>query len=338
MLDILFIDDEEDIHFIISQYNIEEVTNFRIKKYEKSAIEALKLLEKESFDLIITDIRMPVMDGLEFLERLKEIKPEQNVIIASTYSEFEYARRALRLGALDYLVKPITKESLIETLENAEKIIIRDNKHEMADNLITQKDIEEIYFRLMKESIDTKEIAENIKRLEEKIGDDNKAYNEIISQLYLKLKESFSWLDNIIGFEPDSISGVADFENALKRIEELIVKFELKKQNSILNNICNTVAENIYDSSVFDIVADKVELSKDYIGRLFKKSFGMTFNEYISMMKMECAKHLLTDSNFKIYEISEKLGYKTVDYFSRLFKAYAGITPMQYRQKRIIDK
>lgn len=334
MLDVLFIDDEEDIHFIISTYKIEEKTNFRIKRFVKSAIEALEILEQEKFDIIITDIRMPVMDGLEFLDQLKARNLKQNVIIASTYSEFEYARKALRLGALDYIVKPILKENLIETLENAEKMLVKEQ-----EDKITNEDIEEIYLKLMQENLKVCEIEESAEKIEEKIGSKNKAeYEMIIKEICEKLKENFEWLENIVGlkFEISKEESDKDFEIALMTIAEIISKFELNKQNGIMNNICHAVAENIHNRAVFDIVSEKVELSKDYIGRLFKKNFDMTFNEYASMMKMEYAKHLIRDSSHKIYEISEELGYKTVDYFSKLFKNYTGETPMQYRQKRII--
>ncbi|QIK70498.1 response regulator [Erysipelothrix sp. HDW6C] len=75
-------------------------------------------------DIIITDIKMPIMDGLEMIEQLSE---EQDIvfIILSAFSEFSFAKRALQLGAVDYLLKPFTDESLKEAIENAKTQVER---------------------------------------------------------------------------------------------------------------------------------------------------------------------------------------------------------------------
>ncbi len=77
---------------------------------------ALKYIEESVPDLIITDIRMPLMDGLELLEHVSIDYPYIKKIIISGYDEFEYARQALRMGVFDYLLKPVKIENLSEIL------------------------------------------------------------------------------------------------------------------------------------------------------------------------------------------------------------------------------
>lgn len=72
-------------------------------------------------DVVITDIRMPEMSGLELLERLRSRDPELPVILLSGYTDFENARRAMRLGAVDYLLKPIDREELFAILDRLEQ-------------------------------------------------------------------------------------------------------------------------------------------------------------------------------------------------------------------------
>ena len=79
------------------------------------------------------------------------------------------------------------------------------------------------------------------------------------------------------------------------------------------------------------MIAVEVHFSKDYIGKLFKRKTGYNFNEYVTKIKMEHAKHLIRSGAFKNYEVSEKLGYSKPDYFSRLFKKKLQLTPSQYR-------
>ena len=81
-----------------------------------SAIEAMK---KEPADLIISDIEMPDLDGISMSRQALEINPMVKIILISAYDKFEYARRALLLGALDYIEKPLDYAYLIQKVKNA---------------------------------------------------------------------------------------------------------------------------------------------------------------------------------------------------------------------------
>lgn len=78
--------------------------------------EAVELVERHLPDLLITDIKMPVLSGLELVERIRLTNPELRILIISGYSEFEYARQAIELDVDDYLLKPIDLEKLREAL------------------------------------------------------------------------------------------------------------------------------------------------------------------------------------------------------------------------------
>ncbi|HET6449758.1 MAG TPA: response regulator [Spirochaetia bacterium] len=78
--------------------------------------EAVELVERHLPELLITDIKMPVLGGLELVERIRRTNPELRILIVSGYSEFEYARRAIELGVDDYLLKPVAVEKLREVL------------------------------------------------------------------------------------------------------------------------------------------------------------------------------------------------------------------------------
>lgn len=91
--------------------------------------EALKLIEKNVPDVVFTDIRMPIMDGLRLTEILKERYPQIYVVIVSGYDDFEYARKAIIYGVSNYLLKPVRAEELKETLEKLkEKIVVRSSE------------------------------------------------------------------------------------------------------------------------------------------------------------------------------------------------------------------
>lgn len=84
---------------------------------------ALVLMETNSYDLMITDLRMPGMDGLQLIERVRSLGKTLPIIILTGYDEFEYARTALHFGVAEYLLKPLNDDALAETLERLDQVI-----------------------------------------------------------------------------------------------------------------------------------------------------------------------------------------------------------------------
>lgn len=100
----------------------------------------LELIQREKPDIVITDIRMPDMDGLEMLRRIRESGLQVKTIVLSAYSEFEYARQAMKLGVMEYLLKPISIEEFSRAL-NALKIQIEKEKQAQTETLGTLEQV-----------------------------------------------------------------------------------------------------------------------------------------------------------------------------------------------------
>lgn len=114
VLTILVVDDEYLVRTGIRETIAWEDYDFAIIGEASNGKEGLELASTHHPDIIITDIRMPFMDGLEFMAKLKEEGLDSRIIVLSGYGEFEYARAALENGAVSYLLKPIQNEQLIE--------------------------------------------------------------------------------------------------------------------------------------------------------------------------------------------------------------------------------
>ena len=82
----------------------------------QTGTDALNLVKEHSPILLMTDIRMPVMDGMELLNKTRELYPDMRFIIISGFSDFEYAREAIHLKVYDYLLKPVSLEDIHEVL------------------------------------------------------------------------------------------------------------------------------------------------------------------------------------------------------------------------------
>lgn len=105
----------------------------------RNGADALEFLSKNTFDIIITDIKMPVMDGLRLIEQLNDQAEDIKVIILSAFGYFEYAQKAVNLGAFDYLLKPVDEEKFVAMLKKLEnRIKQEDNEKLEKENLKKQ--------------------------------------------------------------------------------------------------------------------------------------------------------------------------------------------------------
>lgn len=93
--------------------------NWQVVSEASNGLDALKMLEVHKPDLVLTDIRMPAMDGIEFVTRMRRIHPDMIVVIMTGYKHFEYAQAAIKLGVMDFLVKPCTEEDVRAMLDRA---------------------------------------------------------------------------------------------------------------------------------------------------------------------------------------------------------------------------
>jgi YesN/AraC family two-component response regulator len=116
MYGILLVEDERWVRAGLRRVVEQTGLPFRVVHESENGLEALDWLKQNRADLVLTDIRMPVMDGLALAERLREAKDAPEVIIISGHDDFEYAQKALRSRVFDYLLKPVEAEDLRKVL------------------------------------------------------------------------------------------------------------------------------------------------------------------------------------------------------------------------------
>ena len=113
---ILVIDDEDIVRTSCIRTLAPEGFEVRLAK---NGAEGLKMANEESFDIVLTDLKMPDMDGIEVLRIIKEKWPETEVIIVTGYQTVDTAVKAIKLGAYDYIEKPFTPDALIAAITEA---------------------------------------------------------------------------------------------------------------------------------------------------------------------------------------------------------------------------
>ena len=129
MSKILIIEDEEAIRRVLTKILKEENSSYDIFEASDGLL-AIEFIKNQDFDLILCDIKMPKMDGLEVLEATKKIKPDIPIVMISGHGDLETAVETMRHGAYDYISKPPDLNRLLNTVRNAldRKKLIKENK------------------------------------------------------------------------------------------------------------------------------------------------------------------------------------------------------------------
>lgn len=146
---ILLVDDErqerEGISFLIERYGyplqVEQASNGQ---------KALELMKKEEFDILFTDVKMPVMDGLTLAKEVAEAYPETIIIIFSAYSEFSFARKAMEAGVVNYLLKPVEVQEFQRCMEGVIDKIQKNRLHHEQDREHQERMQEAMLYRLFR--------------------------------------------------------------------------------------------------------------------------------------------------------------------------------------------
>ena len=123
---VLLVDDEEEVIQIIMKKIDWESMGFKVVGYAHNGVEALEIAEEYQPDVVLTDIKMPYMDGLVLSRKLKELYRTIKIIIFSGFDEFEYAKEAIKLEVEEYLLKPINATELTEVFQRIRKNLDRE--------------------------------------------------------------------------------------------------------------------------------------------------------------------------------------------------------------------
>lgn len=507
MYNLLIVDDEmmicRGIQVMIKRKFADIFTSF----IANDGLEALEILRERNIDLVITDIKMPRMDGLKLIKKVYEKKPSLKFIILSGYDEFQYAREAIKYNVCDYLLKPIKRNELYEVIqktideieeENRKKIqheeyvssqlnyifvnpaikeeeianickkigfeergesyvlsvihirekinrkqlikslqnfspqclqekktvIVTDHHGDLViitydkqlvnklKDFLSKKEYtfatgvssEQISFKKLKEAYSqakhalkyrlilpekiiyyyqqfpkshTKDFSqfhtEKLKKILNMLGEDKKEQKikNILKEIFntiadvdekIEFVESFAQVFNqfvindllpMLGktdqasvFENEKFSDIYRFKDIVEyqnSVETYILKChqELKQIKNMDNNQIHVlkaikfIQENFHKDINLAVVSNYVSLNYSYFSNLFKEYTGVSFTDYLKKLRIEKSKKLLLETDYKIYEIAEMVGFTNPKHFTKVFRSLEGISPKEYRGKWI---
>lgn len=128
---VLLVDDEEEVMDVIEHRICWKQMGFEVVGKAQNGVKALEISEKMQPDVVITDIKMPYMDGLELARNLKQDNPDVRILILTGFDEFEYAKEAVHLEIEEYILKPVNANELSDCLKRLKDVLDKEREEKL---------------------------------------------------------------------------------------------------------------------------------------------------------------------------------------------------------------
>lgn len=305
--------------------------------------DAIRQIEASKPDVVISDVRMPIMDGTVLCKQIDSRWPEIAIIFMSVYEDFTVARMAIRYNVKDYILKPLDRSSL-DALEQILKNLVKQRTHaDFYEKIISNDYLE--YLTAILEDRDTERLEEVMNKLtmlgSEREINNEKLYRYLVKPLFIYRSDLGAQEASVLNQEErrliEEIMALPDKDRVvyLRKcyLEVMREKAEMRTRN-IVGDIQKVVREQFASTSLnIHKLGSIFQMSPAYLGRIYMESTGMSLVDYIAETRIRNACKLLSASVKSIKEIAEACGYPDANYFSRVFKRKMNMTPAEYRTK-----
>ncbi|HKL99410.1 MAG TPA: response regulator [Mobilitalea sp.] len=342
MINVQIVDDEPIVRIGLNKLIPWDEYGFQVVCEAQNGIEALEQLDMYKIDVVITDIEMPNMDGMEYIKRINNRKIKPLIVILTAYAEFEYAKTAIEYGVTGYILKPIIESQICDILRQIKKTLYITVEREFNSELDNQL-IDAVLFADHNAYVIMEKIIDEERKYS--VTDINGTYfrflyilETIVNNVNKKYRNlnKLEKLDGYINMKNKQFLNKADlifeFKQEIVIIFEIIEKYYLSYKDNIVRQACNYVVDHIDEKIRLTEISTVLGISKNYFCSLFKQKIGENFLDYVTKLKMQRAKYLLKEKNLRIYEVSNLLGYVDTTYFTQLFKKYCDMTPNEYKK------
>jgi len=387
---ILIVDDERAIQEGVKRTVQTAFPNWQIQTAETGE-QALLILAKDKLDIVVMDVMMPGIGGLELLRQGATDKSVRWVVI-SAYSDFNFAQEALRHGARDYMLKPIGKAKLIDLLlvleaEIREEQATRQNQQKLQEQLNYAR---EAVFKAWAAGLDTTGKYFDVHSFAEKYEccsvillqamqlQEESKHSEIKQRLTALLNEnghgfavdldkqvilavfsSYQLTNNqpldesFKAYLIERIKHYGDYHVQISEslqcftelpgiVERLLdnkmtsgEKSITHSSNELVESAIHFIKEHYQHNLSLEKVAAAVYLNPVYFSQLFKKVTGTGYKDFVIQFRVDQAKKLLVQSDLKVTDIAEQVGYSDLRHFTQVFRKMVSMTPSEYRALKL---
>ena len=269
--------------------------------------EVLALYHEKPADILILDIEMPGVTGLEAAEQIRAEGAGCGIIFLTAFDEFAYAKRAISVRALDYLLKPCDDRELIAAVE--EGMRLADGRRRRAAQM-------EGAGRSGRETVPAGRQARNVSagQAQDPAARDPARFSggaPVPGWTDPARPGSGAEIggDGMRAAEPEGAAGTGGQQEKIRRI----IRREYRNELTVSG------------------IADELGYSEAYFCKLFKQYFGQSFVSYLTDYRIREARRLLAETNLSVKEAGQAVGYADANYFAKVFKRVTGQSPTEYR-------
>lgn len=336
---LLLIDDEKFVRDGIKKMIDWQGLDIQLIGSCPDAVSALEQMNDEMPDILIVDVRMPGMNGLDLVERARTLNPRLECIILSAYDDFAYAQQALHVGAAEYLLKPCNKKEMEETLRKVQSKIARQTTENMM-----QRQERMLYLIKTFSALDPDETGNitegQVLRAHKLFGDLSLTREALVYLIAHSASGTFQaeWsleaVQNAYQTDDQLLGYVARILTHLRGEKEGKRPFVQQMQNFVQANF------NLEELTLQYLADNVIYMTADYIGKEFTRSTGMKFSAYLAATRINKAKVLMsTQPDLHFWEIAERVGMgSNPRYFSQVFHKVTGMMPKEYKNQLIQKK
>lgn len=349
MYQLVIVDDEPWVLSGLEELIEWENFGFTITGKYTDPADALNQIRRIKPDVVITDIRMPGMSGIELIGALKEENIDAQVVLISAYRDFEAAREGIRYGACQYILKPFDQEEVEETMGLVSKRLQDRSSHIALDASNPESFLTPHAEKLFREASRFPHccILLSDRPCQKSIDSDDMHTVPVQIKgapdaclLSAKSKETILAFVERVGCNPSENIGLSRIYNNFSLFHEMLEEAMHSLNNGFIYTehqpsadiqlyISRFICKNL---SLSDIAA-KFHLSAPYLCSMFRKNTGSTVTGFIQNIKTFRAARMLLESGSDIKQIAADLGFPDYSYFGRLFRKRFGISPSSFRDR-----
>lgn len=344
MLNILVVDDEVMVRRGLIRLLETAPADIAAIETADDGAEALAMIESCKPNVVITDIRMPHMDGIELCRRVAELQAGIQLVVVSGYGEFEYAQRCLAYDVKAYLLKPITSQALHEVLDK-----LQANLRKSAVSVPSLPELHQ-WVKSAEAAVwdaDAEELERVLGRFDDRLALDLAGSGGQGAAMLLQILQLIVQALNergVLQFDkPEKAltpTGALQFPEALRRfhdqIRSLIPAILHKRREGYKDPVEEAkmfIESRLAEEVTLEETAQYIGLTPNYFSYLFKRETGETFLLYRIKRRMERAKQMLELPHVRVVDVAAEVGYMDHTYFARTFKKHTGLLPSEYRKR-----
>lgn len=326
----IIVDDEKIIRETIYSIIDWNALGIEVVAVCKDGIEAFDSIVDEYPDIVMTDIKMPGLSGLELIEKTREAELNIEFVILSGYGEFEFAQTAMKYGVKHYLLKPTNEKEIIQVMQSCVETC--------QEKIASRVDV------VMKELFASEEKADKV--IQRKFfaqlsnhRDLTLAKTQMIKMLMEAKKKELYGLNHVqLTEDIMTINACEDMQELVGCTEKMMIRiFAHEPQHKYMDCVekaLEYVNTHLSDSnlSLKWISENYLYMNADYVSKQFVRQTGSKFSTYLAQLRIQEAKKLLLeDLQESPYEVAEKVGFgNNPQYFSQIFKRYTKMSPSAY--------